>query len=188
MRKIRFIACLMNLVLLSGCVAVAVAGAAASMVVYDRRSVVAIESDARIFYQVRKAIIPNPAFRDARIVVVSFNNVVLLAGEAPSVSLRVIAEKIAQQTPGVRHVYDEIVVGPAIPLTQQSKDSWITSEVRTQMLAKKGLGSGSIRVVTENGVVFLMGVVSSDQANLAVEVARQVSGVRKVVKVFQYFN
>jgi osmotically-inducible protein OsmY len=56
------------------------------------------------------------------------------------------------------------------------------------MLAKKGLGSGSIKIVTENGVVYLMGVVTPDQANLAVEVARQVSGVKKVVKVFQYFN
>ena len=85
-------------------------------------------------------------------------------------------------------MYDEIVVGNPIPLTQQSKDSVITGEVRTKMLAKKGLGSGSIRVVTENGVVYLMGVVTAEQANLAVEVARQTRGVQKVVKVFQYFN
>lgn len=173
---------------LVGCVAVAMVGAATSMVVYDRRSVVTIESDARIFYQIRKAIIPNPAFQNSHIIIESFNNVVLLVGETPNPSLRAMAEKIAQGTPQVRHVYDEIVIANPIPMTQRSKDSLITTEVRTKMLAKKGLGSGSIRIVTENAVVFLMGVVTHEQANLAVDVARQASGVNKVVKVFQYFN
>ena len=188
MKNTRNIIFIILATILTGCVAAAMVGAAGSMVVYDRRSVVTIERDARIFYQVRKAIIPNPAFRDSRVVVTSFNNVVLLTGQTPTASLRVLAERLAQKTEYVRHVYDEIVVGNPIPLTQQSKDSVIPGEVRTKMLAKKGLGSGSIRIVTENGVVYLMGVVTADQANLAVEVARQTRGVQKVVKVFQYFN
>ncbi|CZR29798.1 outer membrane lipoprotein [Legionella pneumophila] len=113
---------------------------------------------------------------------------VLLVGQTPAASLRVLAERIAQNAPGVKRVYDEITVDNPIPLTQRTKDSWITSQVRSNMLTKKGLESGSIRIVTENGVVYLMGIVSDEQALLAVDVARRVAGVRKVVKIFQYIR
>ena len=172
--------------LLTSCVAVVVAGAAGSMVVYDRRSLKAIESDARIFYLVNRAIATEPRFNGSHIVVTSFNQVVLLVGQTPSASLRVVAEKIAHTTPNVRRVYDEIIVAGPSTFTERSKDTWITGEVRSRMLTKKGLESGSIRIVTEHGIVYLMGIATHEQANLAVAVARQVNGVRKVVKVFQY--
>lgn len=184
--KIRSIIFLLISALLTGCVAAMVAGAAASLVVYDRRSVVTIESDARIFHKIHTAIVKDPRFRDSRIIVTSFNRVVLLVGQTPAASLRVMAEKIAQSTPNVRRVYDEITVDYPIPIAERTKDTWITSQVRSLMLARKGLESGSIRIVTENGVVYLMGIATHEQANLAVNVARQVDGVRKVVKVFQY--
>lgn len=184
--KIRSIIVLLISTLLMGCVAAMVAGAAASLVVYDRRSVVTIESDARIFHKIHTAIVKDPRFRDSRIIVTSFNRVVLLVGQTPAASLRVMAEKIAQTTPNVRRVYDEITVAYPIPIAERTKDTWITSQVRSLMLARKGLESGSIRIVTENGVVYLMGIATHEQANLAVNVARQVDGVRKVVKVFQY--
>ena len=111
---------------------------------------------------------------------------VLLVGQTPSASLRVVAEKIAHTTPNVRRVYDEIIVAGPSTFTERSKDTWITGEVRSRMLTKKGLESGSIRIVTEHGIVYLMGIATHEQANLAVAVARQVNGVRKVVKVFQY--
>lgn len=185
--KIRSIIFLLISILLTGCVAAVVAGAAAAgLVVYDRRSVVTLESDARIFHRVHKAIVSDPRFRDSRIVVSSFNRVVLLVGQTPTASLRVVAEKIAQNTPNVRRVYNEVAVGYSIPLSQRSKDSWITSQVRSLMLTKKGLESGSIHIVTENGVVYLMGIATHEQADLAVSVARQMKDVQKVVKVFQY--
>lgn len=172
--------------LLTGCVAAVVAGAAAGLVVYDRRSVSVLESDTRIFHVVHKTIVSNPRFGDSRVVVVSFNNVVLLVGQTPAASLRVVAEKIAQNTPGVRRVYDEIGIGYPLSITQRTNDTWITGQIRSHMLSKKGLESGSIRIVTENSVVYLMGIATHEQANLAVDVARHVKGVRKVVKVFQY--
>ncbi|WP_133130176.1 BON domain-containing protein [Legionella yabuuchiae] len=174
--------------LLAGCVAVVAAGAAGGLIVYDKRSVVMIEKDARIFHVVHKTIVTNPKFDDSHIDVTSFNQVVLLTGQTPAASLKVFAEKIARQTPNVERVYNEIAIGYPTPLSQRSKDSWITSQVRAQMLAKKGLESGSIRVVTENSVVYLMGIVTHKQANLAVDVARQVNGVTKVVKVFRYIT
>lgn len=173
--------------LLTSCVVAVVAGAAAGMV-YDRRAVGTIEADARLFHVIHTAIVTDPQFRDSRILVTSFNRVVLLIGQTPTASLRVVAEKIARTTPGVKRVYDEISVQNPIPLTARTKDSWITSQVRSQMLTKKGLESGSIRIVTENAVVYLMGIASPEQATLAVDVARRVQGVTKVVKIFQYIH
>lgn len=172
--------------ILTGCIAAVVAGAATGLVVYDRRSMVMMERDARIFHVVHTAIVTDPRFRDSHIVVTVFNQAVLLVGQTPIASLRVVAEKIAQGTPHVRRVYNQITIDQPRLLTERSQDTLITAEVRTKLLAKRGLESGSIRVVTESGVVYLMGVATVDQANLAVSVARQINGVRRVVKVFQY--
>lgn len=177
-----FLCCL----LLSSCAAVVVVGAAGGMAVYDRRSIATMERDARIFYVVRKAIVTDPRFRDSRINVSSYNQVVLLSGQTPIASLRGVAERIAQNTPNVHRVYDEVTVDAPISMATRSKDTFITGEIRRKMLTKKGLESGSIHIETENSVVYLMGIVTHEQANLAVDVARQVRGVNKVVKLFQY--
>ncbi|MDF1678497.1 MAG: BON domain-containing protein [Legionellaceae bacterium] len=173
--------------LVSGCV-VGLVAAATGLVVYDRRSVVMIERDARIFHLVHTEIVTNPQFDESHIGVTSFNQVVLLTGQTPKASLRELAEKVAKKTPKVRRVYNEITIDEPISFADRSKDTWITGEVRTKLLRKKDLESGSIRVVTENAVVYLMGIATPEQANLAVDVARQIKGVRKVVKVFQYVH
>lgn len=173
-------------VLLSGCVAAVVAGAAAGLIVYDRRSVTTLEADARIFHIVHTDLVRDRRLGNSRILVTSFNRVVLLVGQTPAASLKVLAEKIAQNTPGVVRVYNEISINYPIPISQRTNDSWITSQVRSRMLTTKGLESGSIRIITENSVVYLMGIATHEQANIAVNVARHVNGVSKVVKVFQY--
>ena len=172
---------------LSGCVAAVVVGAAAGLV-YDRRSLSTLEADARIFHITHKAIIANPEFRNSRILVTSFNRIVLLVGQVSSSSTRLLAEHIAQDTPGVGRVYNEVTISHPLALSQRSKDSLITGQVRSNMLARKDLESGSIRVVTENGVVYLMGIVTPGQAALAVDVARRVNEVQKVIKIFQYIR
>lgn len=186
MRRLSIWAILASL-LLSGCVAAVVAGAT-GLVVYDKRGVLTVEKDARIFHVVHTKIVQDRQFQDSRILVTSFNRVVLLVGQTPNASLRMLAEKIAQEAPNVYRVYDEITIGYPIPLTQRSKDSLITAQVRSMMLTRKDLESGSIRVVTENSVVYLMGIVTPQQGNMAVDVARRVKGVTKVVKIFQYIR
>lgn len=186
--RIKTIVVVLLSALLTGCVAAVLVGAAGGLVVYDRRSVSMIERDARIFYVVNKAIVTDPRFEDSHIVVSSFNEVVLLAGQTPTASLKVVAERIAKNTPHVKRVYNEIEIASPSTLTQRSHDAWITSQVRAKMLTKKGLESGSIRVVTENSVVYLMGIVTQEQAHLAAEVARQVKGVNRVIKVFRYIS
>lgn len=184
--KIKIIICLLINLLLTGCAAIVAVGTAGGAVVYDRRSLPMMERDARIFYVVNKSIVSDPRFRYSRIVVTSYNQIVLLTGQTSVASLRVVAEKIARSTPQVWRVYNEITVDPVLALSRRSNDLLIATKVRSSMLAKKGLESGSIHIVTDNGIVYLMGVVTRAQADLAVYVARQVSGVTKVVKVFQY--
>lgn len=186
-KKIIGLATLCASIVLTGCVAAVVAGAAAGLV-YDKRSVTTIEADTRLFHVIHTSIVTDPQFRDSRILVTSYNRVVLLVGQTPTASLRVLAEKIAQSAPNVARVYDEVTIGNPIPLTQRTKDGLITSQIRSNMLTRKGLESGSIRIVTENGTVFLMGIATPEQANLAVDVARRVNGVNKVVKIFQYIR
>lgn len=186
MKKIfNYIAALVILCMLSACVAAVFVGAA-GMVVYDRRSVAMLESDARIFYLINKNLVSEPRYSGSHIEIVSFNQVVLLVGQTPTASLRLQAERTAQSTPNVRRVYNEITTGPTLTFTTRSNDTLITGQIRSQMLARKGLESGSIRVVTENSVVYLMGIATHEQADIATTVARQTRGVVKVVKVFQY--
>lgn len=186
--KYKTLVFLLATLFLTSCVALVAAGAAGGLVVYDHRNLAMIEKDARIFHLIHTQIVKSPKFRESHIVVTSFNQIVLLVGQTPSASLRVLAEKVAKETPGVKRVYNEINIGNPTSFSQRSEDTWITSQVRTQMLVKKGLESGSIRVVTENAVVYLLGITTREQAQLATDVARQIKGVRKVVKVFRYIT
>jgi osmotically-inducible protein OsmY len=178
--------CLVLSGLLTSCIGAVVVGAAGSVMVYDRRSLTMIEKDARIFYVINRAITNERGFRNSHITVTSYSQVVLLTGQATSDALRLRAEKIAQSTPGIRRVYNEITVGEPLLLSERSKDALITSEIRTKMLAEPGLESGSIRIITEQSNVYLMGIATHEQADLAVNVARHSRGVNKVIKIFQY--
>jgi len=188
MRYHRLISLLLTCSLLSSCVAAVIAGAAAGMIVYDRRAISTLENDARIFHVIHTRLIKDSAFSNSRIAVVSFNRVVLLVGQTPSIDLRNIAEQVARDTPQVTRVYNHISIGPALSISLRGKDTFLTGELRTQMLNTRGLESGSIRIVTEDSVVYLMGIVTPEQADMAVQVARQTRGVRKVFKAFQYIT
>jgi osmotically-inducible protein OsmY len=176
---------------LHGCIFVvgAAAGAAAIAVVYDHRTIANTFKDTKIANTIVSKIRLNPELRrECHIEVTVFRRVVLLTGETPNEEYRKEAEELARSTPDVARIYNQITLqGPTSTLTRTS-DSWITTKIKSEMLATSDLKSGSIKMVTENGVVYLMGIVSRRQADIAVEVARQVSGVQKVVKIFQYKN
>lgn len=190
MMKLIRVAFVLAALSLSACVAavVAGAGAAAGLVVYDKRSMDMIRYDTRLFHDVHEAIVSDKAFNDSRIVVSSFNRNILLTGQTPTASLRPKAVSIARSVKGVGKVYLQIAVADPISLSQQSSDAWITGQVKAGMMTKKGLRSSSFKVVTEHNVVYLMGSVNHEQANLATDVARRVKGVSKVVKIFQYID
>lgn len=176
---------------LHGCIFVvgAAAGAAGIAIVYDHRSIANTFKDTKIANTIVSKIRLVPQLRhESHIEVTVFNHVVLLTGETPNAKFRKEAEDLARSTPNVGRIYNQISIqGPTSTLTRTS-DSWITTKIKSEMLATTDLKSSSIKVVTENGIVYLMGIVSRQQSDIAVEVARRASGVQKVVKIFQYNN
>lgn len=171
---------------LSGCVGVLVAGAATGAVVNDTRSIPELEKDTRISHNVSMVLTRNKDLQTSHIVVASFYQMIFIGGEAPAEKFKNLAENLTMKVPGVRRVYNQITIGPNNSLKNQAVDTWLTTKVKTSMLARSGLRSGAFKVLSEKGVVFLMGEVSHEQANLAVDVARRINGVKRVVKLFKY--
>lgn len=189
MKKGLYLVLTLSTFLLTSCVSAVLVGAAVGAggaIVNDKRSITTMTEDSRIMHELSMAIIKNSEFRTSHIVLSAFENMLFLGGQVPEARLKRLAETLALRHPDVKRVYNEITVGPNTTFTQQSTDTWITTKVKTMMLARSGLKSGSIKVITEQGVVYLMGEVSHDQSNLAVDVARRVNGVKKVVKLFKY--
>jgi osmotically-inducible protein OsmY len=128
-----------------------------------------------------------PAFKDAHFNVISHNGVVLLVGQVQSEALKRRAGEIAAAASAqVRRVHNELEVAGKSTLLVRTNDSWLSTKVRTQMAANENVPSGKIRAITENGTVYLMGMLSQAEGDRAALLARNVSGVSKVVKVFEY--
>ena len=173
---------------LQGCFFVgAAAGAAAIAMVYDHRKVENTLQDTSIANKiVGKLSVYKEMWHDSHIGVTVFNHIVLLTGQTPKAEWRQIAGDVAKSVNGTDKVYNQLTLeGPTSSLTRTS-DSWITTKIRGQMLADQDLQSSTIKVVTENGVVYLMGIVSKQQADIAVDIARKVTGVQRVMKIFIY--
>ena len=124
----------------------------------------------------------------SRITVTAYNGVILLAGQTPRNELKDLAAQRARNVQGVKKVYNELQVQQPASLLARSNDSLLTTRIKAQMLADSSVSSSDIKVVTENGIVYLLGVVSRSEANAATNVAQGVSGVQKVVRLFEYTN
>lgn len=132
----------------------------------------------------------DPAFHElARVKVVSYNGIVLLVGQVPEERLKHLAGETVNQIEQVRKVYNELEVGKYAGFGVQSNDSWITTKIKTVMTTNsEHIAADQIKVNTEKGTVYLMGLVSPQAAQEAVEIAKNTGGVQKVVKVFEYIN
>jgi len=109
-----------------------------------------------------------------------------MVGQVPNTMLRDRVEKLASNITNVSHVHNQLRIGSKTALTTRSHDSWITSKVKLALAADQTLKSSHIKVITEHGEVFLLGLVSQQQGNLAAELARNVSSVKQVIKAFEY--
>ena len=156
------------------------------MVIHDRRDSDAILQDQKIESSATNSIY-NDEKLDKKIHanVTSYNRVALITGEVLSNELRDHAAEIVRNIPGVRRVHNELVVEDLTPMSSRSKDAWITSKVKSKLLNADNIDSTRVKVVTENGVVFLMGLVTDNESNAAVDVARNVEDVKRVVKIFE---
>ncbi len=183
-----FIVCCLP-IFLSACIpaALVLGATAGGAVIYDKRSMNTILHDQEAATQAAHRINNDPTLKKgAHIVLAVFNHVLLLVGQTKTQQQRDTAYNLVTGIKNVNRVYNEITIQKPTSVWRRSKDAWITTKVKSEMLAKKGLRSTQIKVVTENAVVYLMGVITHQQANLAADVARRVHGVTKVVKVFQY--
>ncbi len=173
---------------LSGCVEMVVGSAVMGAVATaDRRTLGAQTEDKSITVKAELRI-PKVAGQDAHVNVAAFNRKVLLTGEVPDAAAKAAVEREVAAIDGVQNVINELdVAGPA-SYTSRSSDALITTKVKASLVDMKTISATSFKVVTERGTVYLMGRVTQREGQLAADIARGVSGVQKVVKIFEYIS
>jgi osmotically-inducible protein OsmY len=190
MRKSQWlsVAALLALPCLQGCVPAIVAGAGgAVLVAEDRRSTGTMIDDQSIEGKARRRI--EDKYDDqVHVDVTSFNRFVLLAGQVPTQQIKDDIGVIALGVETVRNVQNELVIGPITDKKTRANDAYITSKVKARLVSEQKFDATHIKVTTENGVVYLMGLVTKQEADKAAEVASTTGGVEKVVKVFEYIG
>jgi osmotically-inducible protein OsmY len=170
----------------SGCVPLVVGAAVGgtALVATDRRSVGAQADDEAI--ELKYAQSRANRFGDAvHINVTSYNGVVLLTGEVPDAATKAALAELARTTDRVRRVQDEVAVRPPTPMSERTNDTYITSKVKARFVEQNKFSATHVKVVTERGIVYLMGLVRPDEAEAAAQIAASTSGVARVVKIFE---
>ncbi len=125
-------------------------------------------------------------FATAHLVTVSYNGVVLLLGQVSSEELKNAATDQAEKIGKVRKVHNELEIGGPISYMARSNDSMLTAKLKSKLFVKADTSARRVKVITENGIVYLMGMLPRAEAEHVVDVARSVYGVQKIVKVFEY--
>jgi osmotically-inducible protein OsmY len=171
---------LFAVLLLQGCAEMTTAGTAV-----DRRTAGTMVEDEGI--ELRSTNRVSERFGDkVHVNITSFNRSVLVTGEVPNTPTKMEIEKLIQGVPNVRGISNELQVIDATSLTSRATDTTITGKVKARLFDSGKLNALHVKVITEAGVVYLLGIVTEGEANAAAEVARTTGGVRKVVKVFDY--
>jgi len=175
---------------LGGCAAVAVTGVAAgAAVAADRRTTGTVIEDQAIELKASELIYADDELHDnTHINVTSYNTIVLVTGEAPSDEMRQRIIEIVRNIEKVSSVHNEITIAAPSSFMSRSSDSVITSKVKAQLATSRTASAMATKVVTEKGVVFLMGLVTRQQGERATEIARTTGGVQRVVRLFQYVD
>ena len=172
--------------LLQGCLPVIAGGiAAGALAVDDRRTLGAQTEDKTIDVKAETRINEKLGSK-AHINVTSFNRKVLLTGEVPDAASKAEAERIAAAVENIASVVNELQIAGVSSIGARTNDSILTGKVKGNFVDDKDLLANAFKVVTEGGVVYLMGLVTRDEGNRAADVAARTSGVKQVVKVFEY--
>jgi osmotically-inducible protein OsmY len=177
-----------SLTQLSGCVPVIAVGAGAGILMAeDRRTsgtyLMDEEIELKSVGRIREA-----HGKDTHVNVTSFNRRVLLTGEVPNDEIRSKVRDLVMGVPNVREVQNELIIGGTSTFGARSNDTYLTAKVKTRLFDDSRFNGNHVKVVTEAGTVFLMGLLKREEADAAAEVAARTSGVTKVVKVFEYMD
>ena len=173
---------------LGGCFPVVAVGmGAGALMADDRRTSATYLMDEEIELKAGGRI--HDAYKDGvHVNVTSFNRRVLLTGETVDAGTRAKVEQLVRDVPNVREIQNEILVAGVSTILARSNDAYITTKVKARFLDDRRFSANHVKVVTEAGTVFLMGLVKREEGDAAAEVAAKTSGVAKVVKVFEYMD
>lgn len=187
-RALRLASVLMLISALQGCaVATVVAITAGATMVADRRSFSKQIDDQSIELTSHNELAKHKGITEnTNLQVVSVNGLVLVIGQAPNTYLRDLAIKTVRDVPNVIAIHNQIRIGSKTSVTTKSNDIWLTSKIKTALLANGQINAKDIKVVTENAEVFLLGLITKEEEKIVVEIARNVNGVKGVYKAFEY--
>ncbi|MEZ9173457.1 BON domain-containing protein [Vibrio cyclitrophicus] len=172
---------------LSGCAGIFIAGAATTAnLVTDTRTTKEIWNDNNIEFEVAAITNKQPFRGNVRVTASSYRGSVVLMGQAMTDSERRAFENQAEDVTGVKSIHNQVRVKEPLSVSAISKDSWITTKVKSALLANAELNGIKVKVITEDSEVFLLGLVSREHADIATEVARNISGVKQVIRAFEY--
>ncbi len=173
---------------IQGCaVATVVAITAGATMATDRRTIGKQIDDQSIELNAHNELAKQSALSDnTNLHVVSVNGSVLIVGQAPNTYLRDLAIKTITEVKGVVQIHNQVRISSTTSVTTQTNDIWLTSKVKSALFASDKVNVKDIKVVTENGEVFLMGLVSKKEADAAINITRNISGVSRVLKAFEY--
>ncbi len=179
---------LFTLTALQGCIEVAVGSAVlGTLAATDRRTFGAQTEDKSIVLK-SESKINSMVGSNGHVNANSFNRRVLLTGEVKDANLKATVEREISAIEGVQSVVNELAISGSASLTSRSSDTLITGKVKAALVDAKDIQSNTFKVITESGIVYLMGRVSQHEAKIAADAASSVSGVRKVVKIFEYIS
>ena len=174
---------------LLGCAITAAGSGAAAIATLDRRTAGTIIEDQTIELKAHRSIKANEELaKKTHINITSYNTAVLITGESPLDEMRQEVISLVTAVEKVTHVYNEITIAAPSSMVSRSGDVYITTKVKAKLFADKVLNGLTIKIVTEKGVVYLMGIVNHQEAEIATNIARETGGVQKVVKLFQYID
>ena len=179
--------------ILSGCAGVLVGGAATGVaVVHDRRTTGTVLDDQSIELKASKAFYSDKMLsKNSHINVTSYNGIVLLSGEVINTEARHSAHQHVQNLDKVRRIHNQLTIAAPSSLLSRSSDTLITAKAKTHLLSVKGIKDFDltrIKIITENGVVYLMGLVTRQEADAATESVRQIDGVQRIERMFEYID
>jgi len=179
--------------LLQGCAGAVVGGAATgAAVAHDRRTVGTFVDDEIIEVKATSRLFSDQEiFDNTHINVTAYNNIILLSGEAPTDALKNKAYNLIASIPKVRKIHNEIVIAAPSSLLTRSSDTWITAKVKTNLFQVENapdFDPTRIKIISENGSVFLMGIVRRAEADIVINATRTIGGVQRVVKLFEYID
>lgn len=171
--------------MLTGCITNVWTGAT---LVYDRHNIYKKLSDYRLSAKTNRALFKDETLKceDCSIDLAVFNGDILLSGHVPTDDLRQEAKNRAAEGHGYRRIFNQLAIHPAKDTELQ--DNWITTKIRTGIFADSDIDPHSFKVVTSDQIVYLMGDVIPKEAERVIEIARACAGVKRVVKLFKYYN